>query len=63
MVKTSTVKKKALNFVELTHEHKISKPKRAARIKTVKVIEDLEARTIADIISNTRIGDPVPLAQ
>lgn len=23
-------------------------------------MEDLEARTIADIISNTRIGDPIP---
>ena len=60
MVKSSTVKKKAINFVEATHEHQISKPKRSTRVKTVKVIADLETRTIADIISNTRIGDPIP---
>ena len=38
------------------------KSKRITRAKTDRKVVDLETRTIADIISNTRTGDPIPAA-
>ena len=60
MVKKAVQRKKSKKVAEQTVANVEVKSKRITRAKPDRKMIDLETRTIADIISNTRTGDPIP---